>query len=49
MQRLHVISEDIVEATHNGIVAWEKPSSVIPLIIRGSDDYTKTKATLGFT
>ena len=41
--KTHVISEDIVEATHNGIVAWEKSSSVVPLIIRGSDDYTKTK------
>ena len=42
--KIHVISEDIVEATHNGIVAWEKPSSVIPIIIRGADDYTKTKS-----
>ena len=41
--KTHVISEDIVEATHNGIVAWEKSSSVVPLLIRGSDDYTKTK------
>jgi len=42
--KTHVISEDIVEATHNGIVAWEKPSSVVPIIIRGTDDYTKTKS-----
>ena len=42
--KTHVISEDIVEATHNGIVAWEKPSSVVPILIRGSDDYTKTKS-----
>ena len=42
--KTHVISEDIVEATHNGIVAWEKPSSVVPIIIRGPDDYAKTKA-----
>ena len=42
--KIHVISEDIVEATHNGIVAWEKPSSVAPIIIRGADDYTKTKS-----
>ena len=41
--KIHVISEDIVEATHNGIVAWEKPSSVVPIIIRGVDDYIKTK------
>ena len=42
--KTHVISEDIVEATHNGIVAWEKSSPVIPILIRGSDDYTKTKS-----
>ena len=42
--KTHVISEDIVEATHNGIVAWEKPSSVVPILIRGSDDYAKTKS-----
>ena len=42
--KTHVISEDIVEATHNGIVAWEKPSSVVPVIIRGADDYAKTQS-----
>jgi len=41
--KTHVISEDIAEATHNGIVAWEKSSPVVPIIIRGADDYTKTK------
>jgi len=42
--KTHVISEDIVEATHNGVVAWEKSSSAVPIIIRGADDYSKTKS-----
>ena len=41
--KTHVISEDIIEACHNGIVAWEKPSSVNPIIIQGEDDNIKTK------
>lgn len=39
----HIIIEDIVEASHNGIVAWEKLSIVQPILLRGYDDYTKTK------
>jgi glucose/mannose-6-phosphate isomerase len=39
----HVIIEDIVEASHNGIVAWEKLSVVQPILLRGYDDYIKTK------
>ena len=41
--KIHVISEDIIEACHNGIVAWEIPSSVKPIIIQGEDDNVKTK------
>ncbi len=40
--KLHVITEDVVEASHNGIVAWEKKSNVKPILIRGKDDYIKT-------
>ena len=40
--KLHVITEDVVEACHNGIVAWEKKSNVKPILIRGEDDYVKT-------
>tara|TARA_Y100001936_G_scaffold246397_1_gene290293 strand:- start:1856 stop:2866 length:1011 start_codon:yes stop_codon:yes gene_type:complete len=40
--KIHVITEDVVEASHNGIVAWEKESSVKPILIRGQDDYVKT-------
>jgi len=39
----HVITEDVIEACHNGIVAWEKLSSVQPILIQGKDDYFKTK------
>lgn len=39
----HVTSEDIIEACHNGIVSWEKPSSAQPIMIEGDKDYFKTK------
>ena len=39
----HAIAEDVVEASHNGIVAWQKPSNVQPILVRGQDDYFKTK------
>ena len=41
--KIHVIAEDVLEASHNGIVAWEKNSLVQPIIIRGKDDHVKTK------
>ena len=39
----HAIIEDMVEACHNGIVAWEKPSIIQPILLRGYDDSKKTK------
>ena len=39
----HVMIEDVVEASHNGIVAWEKPSIIQPILLRGYDDSKKTK------
>ena len=39
----HVIIEDVLESCHNGIVAWEKKSTVKPILIRGTDDHIKTK------
>jgi len=39
----HAITEDLVEACHNGIVSWERPSIIKPIIIEGKDDYIKTK------
>ena len=41
--KTHAIIEDVVEACHNGIVSWEKPSPVQPILLRGNDDYIKTK------
>lgn len=41
--KLHVIIEDIIESCHNGIVSWEKDSTLQPVLIEGEDDYIKTK------
>ena len=41
--KIHVFSEDIIESSHNGIVAWEKRSKIKPILIVGRDDYIKTK------
>jgi len=41
--KIHAITEDVVEACHNGIVAWEGENNVKPIILRGSHDYIKTK------
>jgi len=39
----HAMIEDVIEACHNGIVSWEKPSNVRPILIQGTEDYIKTK------
>ena len=41
--KMHAITEDVVEACHNGIVAWEGENNIKPIILRGSHDYIKTK------
>ena len=41
--KMHAIVEDVVEASHNGIVAWEKKSQVFPILLQGNDDNIKTK------
>ena len=41
--KIHAVSEDVIEASHNGIVAWKKSSNVLPILIQGEDDYIKTK------
>ena len=41
--KTHAMTEDIIEACHNGIVAWEKSSVVQPILVQGQDDYIKTK------
>jgi len=40
--KMHAITEDVIEVCHNGIVAWEKPSDVKPILIKGQDDHIKT-------
>ena len=41
--KMHVMTEDVIEACHNGIVAWNKPKNIQPILIQGKDDYVKTK------
>ena len=41
--KIHAIAEDVLEASHNGIVAWERDSKVKPILIEGKDDHIKTK------
>ena len=41
--KMHAITEDVIEACHNGIVSWEKNSQIKPILIQGNDDYIKTK------
>ena len=41
--KTHAIIEDIIESGHNGIVSWEKPSDIVPIMIEGKDDHVKTK------
>jgi glucose/mannose-6-phosphate isomerase len=40
--KIHAITEDVIEACHNDIVAWEKNSKVQPILIRGYNDHIKT-------
>jgi len=39
----NAMTEDVVEACHNNIVSWERPSPVQPVLIRGVGDFPKTK------
>lgn len=41
--KIHAIAEDVIEACHNGIVAWEKSSTVKPILLQGQDDHKNTK------
>jgi glucose/mannose-6-phosphate isomerase len=40
---MHAIVEDVVEASHNGIISWEVKSNIQPILLQGKDDYEKTK------
>lgn len=41
--KMHAMIEDVIEACHNGMVAWERRSDIKPILVRGHDDYIKTK------
>ena len=41
--KIHAVTEDVIEACHNGIVAWEKQSNFQPILVQGKEDYIKTK------
>lgn len=41
--KTHAITENVIEACHNGIVSWENQSNVQPILLQGKDDYIKTK------
>ena len=41
--KMHAIVEDVVEASHNGIISWEVKSNIQPILLQGKDDYEKTK------
>ncbi|MEM4249799.1 MAG: SIS domain-containing protein [Candidatus Nitrosotenuis sp.] len=41
--KMHAIAEDVIEACHNGAVAWEKQLNFKLILLRGQDDYIKTK------
>ena len=45
--KTHAIIEDVIEVCHNGIVSWERPSVVQPILLQGQDDYIKTKERFG--
>jgi len=39
----HAIIEDVIEACHNCIVAWEGSSNIQPILLQGHNDNIKTK------
>ncbi|MCV0399622.1 MAG: SIS domain-containing protein [Nitrosarchaeum sp.] len=41
--KMHAFVEDIIEACHNGIVSWEITSNIRPVLLRGTEDFVKTK------
>jgi len=40
--KIHAMTEDVIESSHNGIMSWEKQSVVQPILIQGKDDHFKT-------
>ena len=44
--KFYAITEDIIESSHNGIMSWETPSKIQPILLRGKNDSHKTKQRL---
>ncbi len=40
--KTHVMTEEILESTHNNIVCWERPSDLSVVLLSGPDDDPKT-------
>lgn len=45
--KTHSIVEDVLETCHNGMIAWEEPTKVKPILIKGKDDHPKSKERFG--
>ena len=41
--KTHATVENIIESGHNGIVSWERDSTMTPILLTGRDDHKKTK------
>jgi len=41
--KIQAVIEDVIESCHNGIVTWDKKNNFQPILIRGLDDFEKTK------
>jgi glucose/mannose-6-phosphate isomerase len=41
--KTQAITEDVIESCHNGIVTWDKKNDFQPILIRGQNDFEKTK------
>jgi glucose/mannose-6-phosphate isomerase len=41
--KIQAVIEDVIESCHNGIVTWDKQNNFQPILIRGKDDFEKTK------
>ena len=40
--KIHAMVDDVMEASHNAIVSWERKSEVSPVFLQGMDDHIKT-------
>lgn len=45
--KMHAFAEDVMEASHNGIVSYERDSEVRPILVQGTDDHVRTRQRWG--